>query len=49
MLDKSPIDHLVKVEEKATESEIRNFWEVLTSGAIKQRCYKKFSGVKKQD
>jgi len=25
MLDKSPIDHLVKVEEKATESEIRNF------------------------
>ena len=25
MLDKSPIDHLAKVEEKATESEIRNF------------------------
>jgi ATP-binding cassette subfamily F protein 3 len=25
MLDKSPIDHLVKVEKKATESEIRNF------------------------
>ena len=25
MLDKSPIDHLVKVEEKAKESEIRNF------------------------
>ena len=25
MLDKSPIDHLAKVEKKATESEIRNF------------------------
>ena len=25
MLDKSPIDHLAKVDEKATESEIRNF------------------------
>ena len=25
MLDKSPIDHLTKVEKKATESEIRNF------------------------
>ena len=48
MLDKSPIDHLVKVEEKATESEIRNFLGGFNfKGDKAKNVIKNFSGGEK--
>ena len=50
MLDKSPIDHLLKVEKNATESEIRNFLGGFNFRGDKAKdVIKNFPGEKKQD